>query len=192
MEYGSPHDAQLGAERNKVPSSGGVGSSAGSTADLFPKLVTMQRLASGDGFALLAAQAQTLLLAGQLKCRMQSPGSETIVERLLEEQTAFLLSHLALSPRPVIFTHDDIETQQHVCGLAVQVVDHPGIDLAFPVQLGAMGNGYVVFFSVRAVITNDLLVDLHRKALSVMREKFRLRHAGSSQGHNRFHYCQLK
>ncbi len=44
----------------------------------------------------------------------------------------------------------------------------------FLVQLGAMGNGYVVFFDLQNAIGNDLLIELHRKSLMVMREALRL------------------
>ncbi|MEP3439221.1 MAG: helix-turn-helix transcriptional regulator [Hoeflea sp.] len=181
MAYGTPQGIQSTQERTRQLSQDGAGGRAGSTADLFPKLVIMQRLCAGNAFALLAAQAQTLLTPGRLECRMQSPGSESMVNRLLEEQSEFLLSHLALSPRPVMFTPQEAHTDEVPPSLTVQVADGAGVNLAFPAQLGSMGNGYVIFFSVRAAIDNDLLIDLHRKSLSVMREKLRLGFGGASQ-----------
>tara|TARA_R110002020_G_scaffold5841_9_gene24048 strand:+ start:10441 stop:11181 length:741 start_codon:yes stop_codon:yes gene_type:complete len=181
MAYGTPQGIQSTQERTRHLSHDGAGGRAGSTADLFPKLVIMQRLCAGNAFALLAAQAQTLLTPGRLECRMQSPGSESMVNRLLEEQSEFLLSHLASSPRPLMFTPQAAQSHEMPPSLTVQVADGAGINLAFPAQLGSMGNGYVIFFSVRAAIDNDLLIDLHRKSLSVMREKLRLGFGGASQ-----------
>ncbi|MBV1724417.1 MAG: LuxR C-terminal-related transcriptional regulator [Hoeflea sp.] len=181
MAYGTPQGIQSTHERTRHLSQDSSGGRAGSSADLFPKLVIMQRLCNADAFAVLIAQAQTLLTPGRLECRMKSPGSETFVGQLLEEQSAFLLSHLSLSPRPVIFTPHNGQAQEPSPGLIVPSSRNPGIDLSFPAQLGAMGNGYVIFFSVRAAITNDLLIDLHRKSLTVLREKLRLSFGGASQ-----------
>ena len=180
MAYGTSSGIQSPQERTRhLSQEAGIGR-AGSTADLFPRLVIMQRLCNAEAFAVLVAQAQTLLTPGRLDCQMQSPGSEPVVDRLLEDQSAFLLSHLGLSPRPVIFTPHSDPAREASPGLMVPVSGNPGIDLAFPAQLGALGNGYVIFLSVRAGITNDLLIDLHRKSLTVLREKLRLSFGASS------------
>ncbi|MBC7284385.1 LuxR C-terminal-related transcriptional regulator [Hoeflea sp.] len=181
MAYGILQGIQSTQERIQHVSQSGSGGRAGSTADLFPKLVVMQRLCNSDAFAVLIAQAQSLLTAGRLECHMQSPASEATVDQLLEAQSAFLLSHLGLSPRPVIFAPHTGPAQEASPGLTVPVPVNSGIDLAFPAQLGAMGNGYVIFFSVRAAINNDLLIDLHRKSLTVIREKLRLSFGGATQ-----------
>ncbi|MDZ7602245.1 MAG: helix-turn-helix transcriptional regulator [Hoeflea sp.] len=185
MAYATHHGThpglQVTQERTQQLSHEGNGGRAGSTADLFPRLVIMQRLCNAEAFAVLTAQAQTLLTPGRLECQMQSPGSEAIVEQLIEDQSAFLLSHLGASPRPIIFTPQKGQVQGSAPGLPVHVAGNPGTDLAFPAQLGAMGNGYVVFFSVHAALGNDLLIDLHRKSLTVIREKLRLSFGGASQ-----------
>tara|TARA_R110002020_G_scaffold65144_2_gene172185 strand:- start:6389 stop:7132 length:744 start_codon:yes stop_codon:yes gene_type:complete len=181
MAYGTSHLIPSGEDRVQHLSHGGSGVRAGSTADLFPKLVIMQRLCASEAFAVLSAQAQTLLTPGRLECGMQSPGSDAFVDGLMQGHAAFLLSHLALSPRPVIFTPHQKQMLDVSPALTVHAPERQGIDLAFPAQLGAMGNGYVVFFSVRAAIDNDLLIDMHRKSLSVMREKLRLGFGGASQ-----------
>ena len=180
MAYGTPQGTQSPQELTRHLSQDGNGGRAGSSADLFPRLVIMQRLCNSDAFAVLVAQAQTLLTPGRLECQMQSPASETAVDQLLEEQSTFLLSHLGLSPRPVIFSPHNGQAQEASPGLIVPSAGNSEVALAFPAQLGAMGNGYVIFFSVRAAINNDLLIDLHRKSLTVIREKLRLSFGGAS------------
>ncbi|OCW56206.1 helix-turn-helix transcriptional regulator [Hoeflea olei] len=180
MAFGASDLFPSSQDRTQHLGHGGAGR-AGSTADLFPRLVIMQRLCGGEAFAVLVAKAQTLLTPGRLECGMQSPGSEPFVDRMIEEQSEFLLSHLALSPRPVIFAAQGQEPLEASPAVTIHKDDQRGLDLAFPVQLGAMGNGYVVFFAVKAVIDNDLLIDLHRKSLSLMREKLRLGVSGISQ-----------
>lgn len=147
---------------------------AGSTADLFPKVAGMQRLCFAEGFALLAAQEQTQQAPGSLDVVMNSPGSEDPAEALIKQQSGFLLAHLKSSPRPVIFA----KSMDHVAHLSSAIIANPVSDdrndLAFPVNLGVMGNGYVCFFGIRETIDNVILMDLHRKALMIMREKLRL------------------
>ena len=175
MEFAGSQDAPYQRDRAQSQAQDGAGVQAvGSMADLFPKIVTMQRLCGGAAFAVLAAQARTPLSSGRLECRMQSAGSEKLVDALLEDQAAFLLAHLHASPRPLILAPLGSCPPEASPAVTVQTETDGGILLALPVQLGAMGNGYVVFFDVRNTISNDLLVDLHRKSLSVMRERLRL------------------
>ncbi|MDF1608842.1 helix-turn-helix transcriptional regulator [Hoeflea sp. YIM 152468] len=147
---------------------------AGSTADLFPRLVTMQRQCGSRIFALLVAEAHTLLKPGKLVCAIQSPGSQDAVAEFVSAQAGFLLHHLDASPCPLIFTPDSTPVGETSPAVVVSTETVAAKTIAFPVQLGAMGNGFVVFFDVHAGLSNDLLIDLHRKSLSVMREKLRL------------------
>jgi hypothetical protein len=108
MEFGAYQDAQHTQERSPERSiGGGAAGGAGSIADLFPKLVTMQRLCGSTAFALLTVQAHTLLKPGQIECAMQSPGSQDRVSKFLLENTEFLLNHLHSSPCPVMFVPQD-------------------------------------------------------------------------------------
>ena len=181
MDHAASQGIQYSDERVQNLSHDAGGKRVGSTADLFPKLVTMQRLCASESFAVLLAQAQTLLSPGTLECPMQSPGSEAALNGLLEEQSGFLLTHLASSPRPLVFAPADFRLGEASPGKIVETGTADGVDLAFPTQLGGMGNGFVVFFGVQAPVNNDLLVDLHRKSMSVMREKLRLAFGGAHE-----------
>jgi len=181
MEFGSFPSAQYTKERVQKLAQDGSGGHAGSTADLFPKLVVMQRLCASEAFSVLVVQAHTLLTPGRIECKMLSPGSDAMAAKLIEEQSVFLLSHLYASPRPLIFAPEGYRSAEMSPAKPVHVVDKVGLDLAFPVQLGAMGNGYVVFFGVHAAVSNDLLIDLHRKSVTIMREKLRVAFGSASE-----------
>lgn len=161
---------------SRITASGGSKLMAGSTADLFPKLVGMQRQSASAGFAVLVARAQTLLVTGSLTLRMVSPGAEDMVADLLNRQMTFLLTHLSTSPRPLLYVADPESIAPPAPAVLLQAAVDRRADLLLPANLGAMGNGYVAFFGVGAAIDNDLLVDLHRKSLSLMREAQRLAH----------------
>lgn len=154
-----------------------MASAVGSTADLYPRLATMQRLLEAQSFAVLTARASTAINPGTLTVLMEgSDSASRQVGDLLERSTPMLLAHLRASPMPLHLDGDAIEPID-----PGEVGDDGGTipggiveDIAFPVQLGAMGNGYTVFFGVRKRIDADMLIDLHRKSVVVMREALKL------------------
>lgn len=166
--------AQYAQERGRESLHGADGGLAGSTADLVPRLVTMNRQCGSRIFALLTVEAHTLLKPGRLVCAMQGPGCQDTVAEFVSAHAGFLLHHLNASPCPLIFSPQGTPVGEISPAIVVSGETGTGTILAFPVQLGAMGNGFVVFFDVRAGLSNDLLIDLHRKSLSVLREKLRL------------------
>ena len=173
MEFGAYQDAQA-PERSERSQGTGVAGNPGSIADLFPKLVSMQRLSGSTGFALLTVQAHTLLKPGQIECVVQSPGSQEQVNSFIRDRSEFLLAHLYSSPCPLILAPRDAAVLEHSPATIVRTDEGSAVHLAFPVQLGTMGNGFVVFFDARAILNNDVLMDMHRKSVTVMREKLRL------------------
>jgi DNA-binding CsgD family transcriptional regulator len=174
MDVPTLHHRNSPEDRSRDLVRTGIERMSGSTADLFPKLVVMQRLCAAAGFAVLSAREQTLLAAGTLDMPMKSPGCEDMAGHLLATRIDFLLKHLESSPRPLVFTADaDMETGPSPAAV-VAPVEQGRTDLLFPVNLGAMGNGYIGFFGVRSAIDNELLIDLHRKSLAIMRETLRL------------------
>lgn len=174
MEFGTLRSTQPDQPKVRDLSSASASGRPGSTADLFPKLVSMQKSCAGQTFAVLTAQAQTLLSPGQLVCLMLGPGSEARVESMLEDQSAALLSHLIASPLPLAFAPAKAIPLPRPPVRVADSVSGDNVDLAFPVQLGSMGNGYVIFFNIQQAIGNDMLIDLHRKSVAVMREALRL------------------
>ncbi|EDQ34573.1 putative GerE/LuxR family transcriptional regulator [Hoeflea phototrophica DFL-43] len=147
---------------------------AGSTADLFPKLVAMQRQCAAAGFAVMSAREQTLLAAGNLDITMKSPGCDAMAGPLLKSQMGFLLRHLDSSPRPILYAANSDAVPSPPPALPLMQTEEGRTDLLFPVSLGAMGNGYIGFFGVDGAIDSELLIDLHRKSLAMMRETLRL------------------
>lgn len=150
---------------------------AGSLADLYPRLTAMQTLLGADAFAVLAARTTTAITPGALSVLIEGPprsGTAQAVARF-SEHTALLLTHLRASPFPLCIERGaarplDVGDLEAEDGLPAK----SEAAYAFPVQLGAMGNGYTVFFGVRATMTSETLIDLHRKSLVIMREALKL------------------
>lgn len=149
----------------------------GSTADLYPRLVAMQRAIEATSFAVLSARAETLISPGELSIVMESPpgpeGSQ--LPDLIGKESVKLLSHLRTSPHPVVLSSGGA---QALFATRYDSPGEPGISkvggIAFPVQLGAMGNGYTIFFADKLELGADILIDLHRKSFSIMREVLKL------------------
>ncbi|TDH38249.1 LuxR family transcriptional regulator [Pseudohoeflea suaedae] len=146
-------------------------------SDLYPKANALQHAADAAAFAVLSVNAQTALSPRNLTVRMHSAGDKDAdgLQALLKAHGEVLISHLWKSPMPLHFNADGIEP----CLLAGP--DHANrrppngaFGLAFPVQLGAMGNGYVILFDVRVEMNVNLCLDLHRKAIGLMRDALKL------------------
>lgn len=150
----------------------------GSVSDLYPKAATMQRVAGAEAFAVLSAKAQTAINPGLLSVLLESPKRPGTfgVSDLTATHSKAMLSHLWRSPVPLRF--DAISVEPISSGYWEIEVPQGKIPngIAFPVQLGAMGNGYTAFFGITAEITPDFCIDLHRKSVSLMREALKLEH----------------
>lgn len=148
---------------------------AGSFADLYPRLAAMQRTLDAASFVVLTARAATAISPGVLSVQMAGPSGEADMRGFLNTHSAFFLSHLRNSPLPVGFDADAAHPLG-TGGAAGAEADTAGKreGLAFPVRLGAMGNGYTVFFGVGNAASPEMLIDLHRKSVVIMREALKL------------------
>lgn len=161
------------------PGGGFYGTRAvGSVSDLYPRMAVMQRIAGARGFALVAVRAQTAIGPGNLSVLLESPpeGVGYGIPDLVADHAGHLLSHLWRSPLPLRFAAATIEPVMPAeCDFPADVT--AGHGMAFPVQLGAMGNGYTVLFGVTSEVTADLCIDLHRKSVTMMREALKLEYS---------------
>jgi len=147
----------------------------GSTADLYPRLVAMQRTMQATAFAMLSVKANTLINPGTLTVVVESSFSDgSPAPAFISDFRHKLLAHLKALPHPLVFTAAgafDLKSDPS----RIRQSGNPHVTaIAFPVQLGAMGNGYTVFFGPRVELDPDILIDLHRKSFVVMREALKL------------------
>ena len=114
----------------------------GSVSDLYPKAATMRRVAGAEAFAVLSAKAQTAINPGLLSVLLESPKRPGTfgVSDLTATHSKAMLSHLWRSPVPLRF--DAISVEPISSGYWEIEVPQGKIPngIAFPVQLGAMGN----------------------------------------------------
>lgn len=175
MEIGQRAETSYGDDGRSF-SATVFGRAASSTADLYPRLLAMQRTCNASGFAVFTCEAETLFEKGSLSPVMDGTGNGTDPRTRIGHYTKPLLDHLSVSPLPLIF-HPMAFAAPSLPAVCIADSEAFGFTLALPAPLGAKGNGYVILFDVSSSLSSEQMIDLHRKALSVMRELLKMEFA---------------
>ncbi|MDQ0456575.1 transcriptional regulator VisR [Rhizobium paknamense] len=146
-------------------------------SEIFPKLIAMQKSLGARSFAIFRVVGSGLPRKRKLHCEFESwgPGahggqSDAFVACYGE----FLLKHIDELLLPLIWNSRDEEVlcQSGEFGAFVTrlpVSSLPFAGIAFPVRLGAVGNGYVIFgFNASTDIGSSLIIDLHNRCCKLM------------------------
>lgn len=145
-------------------------------SDIFPKLVGLQKSLEAHGFAVLKIAGSGL--PGKRKLVAQFDNWSMMVPTSLDAFLAtygdVLLSHLDSSLLPLAWrvasdstVEDTSDLSTFVMQLQPRVLPYSG--LAFPVRLGASGNGYVLFAINGSVeLAGDRIIDIHSRCCKVM------------------------
>lgn len=148
---------------------------AASRAEIFPKLVAMQKQLRARHFAVFRIAGGGLLGKRKLICEMENwsqddPGS---VEAIINGYGELMLDHIETSLLPLAWTGTDhmsfveaFEVAPLLRQLPSEMVPFSG--LAFPVRLGAMGNGFIVFGAGSLSLSGDLVVEHHVLSCQIM------------------------
>ncbi|MDQ0319139.1 DNA-binding CsgD family transcriptional regulator [Pararhizobium capsulatum DSM 1112] len=144
-------------------------------ATLVTRLQAMQREISSKHFAVFRLNGNGLPANRKLTCVLDNwgPVSEMMAHDLLKVMGDELLAHLESSLLPILWNGNgdhqvaeaiDFARFTHHCGK--RMLPYSGI--AFPVRLGAQGNGYVVFTGSFIDVGSEVVIDLHGRSCSVM------------------------
>ncbi|MGI2032596.1 transcriptional regulator VisR [Rhizobium panacihumi] len=148
---------------------------ASSRSDLFPKLVSMQKNLNARNFAVFRIAGAGMPNKRKLVCELENWGAAGAENgnMLIEACGQSLLEHIDLSLLPVVWNGSDLANQVDtnefapmICRLEQVSVPFGGI--AFPVRLGAVGNGYVAFLSNTLDISSDVIIDQHVRSCQIM------------------------
>lgn len=144
-------------------------------SDLFPKLVAMQRSLGAKNFIVLRAVAAGFPNKRKLSCELENLGlaageqSAQLVKVLGER----LLDHLESSLLPVAWTSEQesgFADLPDVPALLIRLdnenLGYSGV--GFPVRLGTMGNGFVIFCGGNLLLDNELMLEQHVKSTQIM------------------------
>lgn len=148
-------------------------SSAASSADLFPKVVELQRRLGAQGFV-IASTTNAMNAATPLKIIMgnSSYTRDEVQQSLIQCAGPILANHVKKSPCPAYWFGDKEQAKQNDIPRPAQLISVPNAPmdgLAFPVHLGGRKTGIAVFFAPSIVISREMLMDIHRKAFALLK-----------------------
>lgn len=152
-----------------------IGQRVSSRSDMFPKLINMQRALNARNFVIFRVSGSGLPNKRKLVCEMENWGI-TAAEHcgaLLHAYGERLLNHIELSLLPMIWRS---RSQSDAGSLAngspmVEMLEGQQLSfegIAFPVRLGAIGNGYVAFAGSAIDFSNDIVIDQHVRSCHIM------------------------
>ena len=146
-----------------------------SRVDFFPRLVAMQRLIQARNFAVFKMSNSGLPGRRKLSTILDnfSSDSQLTAAVVLEAYADPLLEHIETSLLPLLW--NGIEDSQ-----TAEMADYAGFvrhlkprmlpvcGAAFPIRLGGMGNGYIIFVANYLDLTNEIVVDIHDRGHQLM------------------------
>lgn len=148
---------------------------ASRAATLVTRLQSMQKQVNAKNFAILRMNGTGLPASRKLTCVLDNWGaaSEVTANELTTAYGAAMLAHLDTSLLPVLWNgmgeRQIAETPdfgRFTHRLPASLLPCSGI--AFPVRLGAQGNGYVVFTGTYMDLTSETIIDLHGRCCQIM------------------------
>lgn len=147
---------------------------AARASDFVSRLQVMQTILGAEHFAVLRLSGHGLPSARKLTLSLHNwgHGVDANARLLLDAYGPAMLAHLEASMLPLLWEGSG-ENQFAESGADPFTIRLPArllpwSGMAFPVRLGAHGNGYVVFLGAFIAPSSDLVVDMHMKGCQVL------------------------
>jgi DNA-binding CsgD family transcriptional regulator len=135
----------------------------------------MQKQLRARNFAVFRILGAGLPGKRKLSCEMENWGedSERYSDLIVAGYADALLDHIDISTLPVIWSgteHMSFVEAFDFTPLTRRLPSDvtPFSGLAFPVRMGAMGNGYVIFTAASLSLSSDLMIEQHVRSCHVM------------------------
>lgn len=147
-----------------------------SRSDIFPKLVSLQRSLNARGFAAFRVGGASLPHKRRLDPEFEnwSSGLSSGRDAFVAAYGDALLAHIETSTLPILWSAEEKTSfldASDFTPFAVQLQERllPYSGIAFPVRLGAVGNGYVVFPTLGgADLPGEQILAVHSRCYKVM------------------------
>lgn len=161
------------------------GNSEGALADLFARLGAMRRMLGATTFAVFAAQGTGSAIGGQLSMVLgDSGGRGDEIVSLASPSGKALLAHAEKSTLPLSWRATGSVAAAGACTggtiVRAELADMRTDGVAFPVRLGAIGNGIVVFEGEGLHLTPGIVFGAHRMAYRLLGDLLRIEMARSA------------
>jgi len=146
-----------------------------SRSDLFPRLIAMQKLADAQGFAIYRVSGSGVPAKQRLVCELESwgPSNAGFGKAFTDAYGDILLEHIDKSLLPLTWAggHNSVapgpaDFSPFITRLKDAILPFSG--LAFPVRLGAVGNGFILFTGDAIDPSSDTIVELHGRCCHIM------------------------
>ncbi len=142
---------------------------------LVARLQAMQKQINAKHFAVLRLNGSGLPASRKLTCVLDNWGTESEITAhdLVSSYSDQMLEHLDTSLLPLLWNgtgeHQAVETSdfsRFTHRLKGRFLPFSGV--AFPVRLGAQGNGYVIFMGSYIDLSSEMIIDLHGRSCQIM------------------------
>jgi DNA-binding CsgD family transcriptional regulator len=148
---------------------------AASRSDLFPQLVAMQKSMGARNFVVFRAIASGFPNKRKLTCELENWGMNATEAgtQIVQVLGDTLLDHIESSLLPVMWNGTEGSGLAHMLDspALVRRIDNstfPYSGLAFPVRLGTIGNGYIIFCGGNFALDNEMVIEQHIKCCEAM------------------------
>lgn len=148
---------------------------AASRSDLFPRLVGMQKSIGARNFIVWRAIASGFPNKRKLTCELENWGmnAQESGNQMVQALGETLLDHMENSLLPLMWSGTEGAGLAHMLDspLLVRRIENtvlPYSGFAFPVRLGTIGNGYIVFCGGNFVLDNEMVIEHHVKCCQTM------------------------
>ncbi|MDO1580997.1 transcriptional regulator VisR [Rhizobium oryzicola] len=148
---------------------------ASSRSDIFPKLVAMQKAVNARNFAIFRVSGAGMPNKRKMVCELDNwgVGAGEYSNALIQIYGEVLIHHIDVSVLPLAWGragHANAATLEDCYGLVLKLDegDLPFAGIAFPVRLGAVGNGYVVFSGDKLTLSPDSVLESHVRSCHIM------------------------
>jgi DNA-binding CsgD family transcriptional regulator len=148
---------------------------ASSRSDIFPKLIAMQKSLRASNFAVFRVAGAGLPNKRKLVCELENWGAAAAHHQMemVSDFGEIFLDHIEVSILPLVWNGADKAGAADVKEFSplirrLEPVAAGSAGIAFPVRLGALGNGYVTFLAGSFELGSDLIIDHHVKSCQVM------------------------
>jgi DNA-binding CsgD family transcriptional regulator len=143
-------------------------------SDFVSRLQVMQAILGAEHFAVLRTGGHGLPSARKLNLSLHNWGQnvDEKAQMLIDTYGAAMLAHLEASMLPLLWEGAgdnqiaESGADPFTTRLPARLFAWSGI--AFPVRLGAQGNGYVVFMGAFINPSSDLVIDMHLKSCQML------------------------
>lgn len=143
-------------------------------ADLIQQMTTLQRQLNARNFAIFRVSGSGISSKRSIKLLADNfPAGGTGAQAVLELYGDAMVEHLDVSILPLLWngrdeasTSETVDFDTFVTRLRGRTLPFAGI--AFPVRLGASGNGVAVFTSAYLDLTSETILDTHMQVTAAL------------------------